>query len=149
MNSVQTRKAHGHDCERSPAAAADFKERIRLNQKRLTSDLQSHYDFIVCGSGSSSSVVARRLAENRDVSVLLLEAGGDDEVPSVMEAHQFPILCDHVATGDSAALTGPTSVQSGAPRLAAKRQRAKLPGNSALMILSEPKGLFITGWATR
>ena len=57
------------------------------------------------------------------------------------------ILCDHFATGDSVALTGPTRVQSGAPRLAAKRQRAKLPGNSALMILSEPKGLLITGWA--
>src|SRR5262249_57184418 len=77
--------------ERSPAAAAACMARVRRNQQRLTSDLQPHYDFIVCGSGSSGSAVARRLAENRDASVLLLEAGGGDEVPSVMEAHQWPI----------------------------------------------------------
>ena len=50
----------------------DFAERVRLNQQKLRSDLKSHYDFIVCGSGSSGSVVARRLAENANVSVVLL-----------------------------------------------------------------------------
>jgi choline dehydrogenase len=70
-------------------AGEDLVERVRANQQNLRSGLKSQYDFTVCGSDSSGSIVARRLAENPDVSVLLLEAGGDDDVPSVMDADQW------------------------------------------------------------
>jgi hypothetical protein len=42
----------------------EFVGRVLLNQSRLSSEMKSQYDFIICRSSSSGSVVARRLAEN-------------------------------------------------------------------------------------
>ena len=70
-------------------AGDNFAKLVDANQRKLRSNLKSQYDFVVCGSGSSGSVVAGRLAKNRAVSVLLLEAGGDDDVPSVTDARQW------------------------------------------------------------
>ncbi|SDP38216.1 choline dehydrogenase [Filomicrobium insigne] len=61
------------------------------NQARLRRQLRADFDFIVCGAGSSGSVVAGRLAEERGAHVLLIEAGGDDLAPTIMDPGQWPM----------------------------------------------------------
>lgn len=70
--------------------SVSFVERVRLNQQKLASNLKSHYDFIVCGAGTSGSVVAARLAADRNTQVLLLEAGGSDETDLVTNPNCWP-----------------------------------------------------------
>lgn len=64
---------------------ADHALAVADNQKALRNELTGSYDYIVCGGGSTGSVVARRLAENPAHRVLLLEAGGADDAPSILD----------------------------------------------------------------
>jgi len=74
----------------SASAMAQQGTAIAATQNYNLRNLKRQYDYIVVGAGSAGSVVARRLAENPAVEVLLLEAGGTDDVPAVLEPGLWP-----------------------------------------------------------
>lgn len=56
----------------------------------LPGSVMKAFDYIVIGSGSAGSIVAARLSEDLDVSVLLLEAGRRDDHPFMGMPIAFP-----------------------------------------------------------
>jgi choline dehydrogenase len=76
--------------DRDRAASVAFTTRVMTNQAERRANLSREYDYIVCGAGSSGSVVARRLAENLGLKILLIEAGGDDAASSVSNPSLWP-----------------------------------------------------------
>jgi choline dehydrogenase len=73
------------------SAQDNFAERVRVNQAQRSSQLRTTFDYIVCGAGTSGSVVAARLAADPKTHVLVLEAGGTDETELITNPNRWPL----------------------------------------------------------
>lgn len=68
---------------------SEYLKSLHSDREIYNDNIKTQYDFIVCGGGAAGSVVARRLAEDPAISVLLIEAGGSDRVPQVIDSTQW------------------------------------------------------------
>ncbi|KAF5368019.1 hypothetical protein D9758_004328 [Tetrapyrgos nigripes] len=73
--------------------AAIFNSKTELPQNAT-----NKYDFIVVGGGTAGLVIANRLTENSNTSVLVIEAGGFHENPQDMNI-TIPFLTTHASPG--------------------------------------------------
>ena len=77
------------EIKRHHTEASGFAQDVRTTQLGLADSLTSEYDYIICGAGTSGSVLAYRLCEDLNVRVLLLEAGGSDESDTIEDPNRW------------------------------------------------------------
>jgi len=72
------------------AVLRDFAARVREKQHELAAKLETRYDYVVCGAGTAGCVVASRLGADLKTRILVLEAGGSDELQIVSDPDRWP-----------------------------------------------------------
>lgn len=58
-------------------------------------ELQPQYDYIIVGGGTAGAVLAARLSENKDINILLVEAGGNPQSNPLID---IPLMADSIRT---------------------------------------------------
>lgn len=65
---------------------------IITNESDLSTDMSQSYDYVIVGAGSAGATLAARLSEDDENDVLVLEAGGPDDMDAIHSPSAFPQL---------------------------------------------------------
>jgi choline dehydrogenase-like flavoprotein len=110
--------------------------------------METTFDFVVVGAGSSGCAVAGRLADSGDDSVALIEAGGDDRHPLVRTPAAGALLLPRAGRRNYGYLTVPQPGLDG--RRGYQPRGRGLGGSSSLnaMIYTRGTPADYDGWAS-
>jgi choline dehydrogenase len=111
----------------------------------MADDASQNYDYIIVGAGSAGAVLAARLTEDPDVSVLLLEAGPQDTKPELQIPPAWPALW-----GSEVDYSYNTVEQAGTNGLVHNWPRGKVLGGSSsinAMVYLRGNPADFDGWA--
>ncbi|KAF9808497.1 hypothetical protein IEO21_07876 [Rhodonia placenta] len=141
----------GYSTGRHPDAYHDFHERELLRRNIVyDGSIASSYDYVIVGGGTAGLVLASRLSENSNTSVLVLEAGDTGE--AVQDKIDIPSYTYYNSlVGSSYDWAYETVAQPDADNRQISWPRGKvLGGSSAIngMYLVRPSELEFNAWAS-
>jgi choline dehydrogenase-like flavoprotein len=99
--------------------------------KRFDKLSQNTYDYIVVGGGTAGNVIANRLTEDPDVTVLVIEAGGPNT--NIDSAHVPPLLGLSLAPGTKYDWNSTTAGMPGLNGRSIAYPRGKVLGGSSIV----------------
>ena len=80
------------------AMATVYGGKVFATSSAMTTAVEKAYDYIIVGSGSAGAALAYRLATRTDASILVLEAGGMDDLPEIHDPALWPEVLSTRAT---------------------------------------------------